>query len=79
MKRRALIPADSLDLLLDTMCNTFGGIILIALLVALLSRTGGPSAEAPASQALHEQRIALAEGELEALRKHRWREAEIAS
>lgn len=28
---------DSLDLLLDTMCNTFGGIILIAILVALIS------------------------------------------
>jgi hypothetical protein len=69
MKRRALVPADSLELLLDTMCNTFGGIILIALLVALLSRTGGPSEEAPASHALYEQRIALAEGELEALRK----------
>jgi hypothetical protein len=27
---------DSLDLLLDTMCNTFGGIILLAVLVTLL-------------------------------------------
>ena len=36
---------DSLDLLLDTMCNTFGGIILIAILVALLS--GGPLQLAP--------------------------------
>ncbi len=69
MKRRALVPADSLELLLDTMCNTFGGIILIALLVALLSRTGGASPEAPASHALYSQRIALAEAELEALRK----------
>lgn len=69
MKRRALVPADSLELLLDTMCNTFGGIILIALLVALLSRTGGPSPEAPASHALYAQRIALAERELEALRR----------
>ena len=30
--------SDSLELLLDTMCNTFGGIILIALLIALLAR-----------------------------------------
>jgi hypothetical protein len=29
---------DSLEMLLDTMCNTFGGIILIALLVTLLAR-----------------------------------------
>ena len=69
MKRRTLAPADSLELLLDTMCNTFGGIILIALLVALLSRTGGSSAESPPSRALYEQRIALAEAELAALRK----------
>src|SRR5688572_16512006 len=37
MKRNFKQP-DSLELLLDTMCNTFGGIILIALLVALLAR-----------------------------------------
>ena len=69
MKRRTLAPADSLELLLDTMCNTFGGIILIALLVALLSNTGGPAKEAPPSRALYEQRIALAEAELAALNK----------
>ena len=28
-------PSDSLDLLLDTMCNAFGGIVIIAILVAL--------------------------------------------
>lgn len=37
MSLRRQKPKDSLDLLLDTMCNTFGGIILIAILVALLS------------------------------------------
>ena len=69
-RRRALAPADSLDLLLDTMCNTFGGIILIALLVALMpqKKLGG---EAPApSLALYEQRIAFAEAELAELQKH---------
>lgn len=29
---------DSLDLLLDTICNAFGGIVLIAILIALLTR-----------------------------------------
>ena len=29
---------DSLDLLLDTMCNAFGGIVLIAILITLLTR-----------------------------------------
>jgi hypothetical protein len=30
-------PSNSLDLLLDTMCNAFGGIILIAIMIVLLS------------------------------------------
>jgi hypothetical protein len=41
MRRRILAPKDSLDLLLDTMCNAFGGIVLIAILVALLIQTPG--------------------------------------
>ncbi len=38
MSLRHKKPADSLDLLLDTMCNAFGGIILMAVLLALLSQ-----------------------------------------
>lgn len=38
MKRNRFQQPDSTGLLLDTVCNTFGGIILIALLVALLAR-----------------------------------------
>lgn len=38
MTRRQPQQGDSLEMLLDTMCNTFGGIILIALLIALLAR-----------------------------------------
>lgn len=37
MKRRAEMESGSLDMLLDTMCNTFGGVCFIALLVAILS------------------------------------------
>lgn len=37
-KRRFRHTGDSLDLLLDTICNTFGGIIFIACLVTLLAR-----------------------------------------
>ena len=37
MRRRPAPQSDSLEMLLDTMCNTFGGIILIALLIALLT------------------------------------------
>lgn len=43
MKRRRHTPADSLDLLLDTICNTFGGIIFIALLVVMLLLISGRS------------------------------------
>src|SRR5688572_11055317 len=44
---------DSLELLLDTMCNTFGGIILIALLIALLSRDS--TSDAGVGQRIKEQ------------------------
>lgn len=38
MRKLRGTPTDSLDLLLDTLCNVFGGIILIACLLALLTR-----------------------------------------
>lgn len=53
MRRRVPAPKDSLDLLLDTMCNAFGGIVLMAILVALLiqdTRTG----TTPSAPARHE-------------------------
>jgi hypothetical protein len=37
MSRRAAPSGDSLDLLLDTICNTFGGILFIAMLVVILT------------------------------------------
>lgn len=60
---------DSLDLLLDTLCNAFGGIILITLLIALMSQEAHDSSLAPKSfrtQALLEdQRIARIDDEIE--------------
>jgi chromosome segregation ATPase len=38
MKRRRNLPQSSLELFLDTICNTFGGILLIAILVAVQIR-----------------------------------------
>ena len=38
MKTGRFTQSDSTGLLLDTVCNVFGGIILIALLVALLAQ-----------------------------------------
>ena len=70
MKAARFRPSDSLDLLLDTMCNTFGGIILIAILVALLARQS-PAPLQPAAQAysaMIERRLATAEAELAAAR-----------
>lgn len=46
MRRRSRPPRDSLDLLLDTMCNAFGGIVLIAILVALLIEKPGEGEKA---------------------------------
>ena len=37
MNLRRKTPPDSLYLLLDTLCNAFGGIILLAVLVVLLT------------------------------------------
>ena len=45
---------DSLDLLLDTVCNAFGGIIFIVLLVAVLP-SGSGSAESPVKAATPSQ------------------------
>lgn len=44
MRRVGSSEISSLDLLLDTICNTFGGIVFIALLLALLSQSAGKAA-----------------------------------
>jgi hypothetical protein len=68
MKRRKLHRADSLDLLLSTMTSSFGGIILIAILVALVSH--GSKAEsdrariADADSEMLQRRIAKAKTDL---------------
>ena len=36
MSRKSSASSDSLDLLLDTICNTFGGVLFIAMLVIIL-------------------------------------------
>lgn len=39
-RRRSPAASESLELLLDTLCNTFGGVLFIALLVVLMLRPG---------------------------------------
>jgi len=69
---------DSMELLLDTLCNVFGGIILIACLLAMLSRPKvSPNATPVATPSdreagiLAEKRIEMAQAELDGLQKLR--------
>jgi len=68
MSRKSAPSSDSLDLLLDTICNTFGGILFIAMLVVILtsqiSRDAAASApSAESSRALRRLRGELTESE----------------
>lgn len=72
MKRRlsGTDGSDSLELLLDTLCNVFGGIVLIACLLAIIPRATMPPPLLPAAIAstqMTERRIASARTELERL------------
>ncbi len=64
--RRSDAIADSFDLLLDTICNTFGALIFIALLVAILSQQSAPDivTDSPSSTEMVERQIAVAEADL---------------
>jgi len=66
MNLRRRKPHDSLYMLLDTMCNAFGGIILLAVLVVLLtSREKSQSAKAANSTEMLQRRLALAKTNLQ--------------
>lgn len=64
MKRHTGLGAGSLDMLLDTMCNTFGGVCFIALLVAILSAmlpketTPQEDAETDVARLVEDERLA---------------------
>ena len=67
MNLRRQRPGDSLDMLLDTMCNTFGGIILLAVLVTLLTsreRHGGEGTVSDTQEML-QRRLAIAQTNLQ--------------
>lgn len=67
MNLRRKTPADSLYLLLDTLCNAFGGIILLAVLVVLLtSREKSLNPAATDSAELLQRRLEIAETNLQA-------------
>ncbi len=73
MRRRRATPGSSLDLLLDTVCNAFGGIVFIALLVAvLLQQTGASGGIGDLSGQIEHERLGREarriEGDIEASR-----------
>jgi len=61
MSRKKSSPGDSLELMLDTICNTFGGVLFIAILVIVMLQmagddpASGSETEALAAAALHDQ------------------------
>lgn len=67
MNLRRQRPNDSLDMLLDTMCNTFGGIIMLAVLVTLLTsrERHGSAATASDTQEMLQRRLAMAQENLQ--------------
>lgn len=76
MSRRRTSPPDSLELLLDTLCNTFGGVLFISMLVVVLlqlsGRPAGDQSEPNASADAIEGRRSTLEAlrsEIDALRK----------
>lgn len=73
MSLRRQSQPDSLELLLDTICNTFGGIILIALLVALIARDAKVSEDssraAKETTEMSQRRLAKANADLEQAQK----------
>ncbi|MEI7730135.1 MAG: hypothetical protein WCO56_11225 [Verrucomicrobiota bacterium] len=67
MKLRRNHPSDSLYMLLDTMCNAFGGIVLLAVLVTLLTskERGKRSESASDTQEMLNRRLTLAQTNLQ--------------
>jgi len=66
MNLRRRKPHDSLYMLLDTMCNAFGGIILLAVLVTLLtSKERDTATGASDTQEMLQRRLALAKATLQ--------------
>ena len=66
MNLRRKTPSDSLYLLLDTLCNAFGGIILLAVLVVLLtSKEKSQSATSSDAQEMLQRQLDLAQANLQ--------------
>jgi len=73
MRRPRAKPVDSLELLLDTICNTFGGVLFIAILVSLLLQLSGSEETTTPEETVSAQEFEELAERLEALN------AELAS
>lgn len=70
MNRRLKQSGDSTEMLLDTVCNFFGGIVLIALLIALTSSSDSQDFEQDVQQAINDtinRKLDQSEADLAAL------------
>jgi hypothetical protein len=65
MNLRRKTPADSLYLLLDTLCNAFGGIILLAVLVVLLTSKEKAQSKVGDSHDMMQRRLVIAQTNLQ--------------
>ncbi len=84
--RRKNGSSDSLDLLLDTICNTFGGVLFIAMLVIILLNMSGKKAasvpaaeEARAKMAAAQSALTQAQSELDRLRRASAEQAKLVT
>jgi hypothetical protein len=74
MKEAPGLYADSLEMLLDTMCNMLGGVIFIALMVALLAQKTPP----PTTQDYEKQSAELSNELADVNRSNAWLQTQIA-
>ncbi|GEM_PF-487733 len=70
MSRRQMISTDdSLELLLDTICNTFGAVIFISMLASILAQNSSPDSASPQETEAAVQETYLRQRELSDLRR----------
>jgi hypothetical protein len=67
VRRRRPQSADSLELLLDTLCNTFGGVLFIAMLVVVLLQMAGKGASGHPREPVRSEDLLDLADELEVL------------
>jgi cell division protein ZapA (FtsZ GTPase activity inhibitor) len=82
MRRFRTTQSDSLDLLLDTICNAFGGIVLIAILITLLTSDTKEKLEEAATTAdkeLIERQIASLKSDIKEAEEYLQRQASSVS